>query len=39
MRALIYEYDFTTSSERARSGAIWQRRLLGTWFGPVALKQ
>ncbi len=39
MRALIYEYDFTTPSERARSGAIWQRRLLGTWFGPVALKQ
>ena len=38
MRALIYEYDFTTSAERARSGAIWQRRLLGTLFGPVALK-
>jgi lipase maturation factor 1 len=39
LRALIYEYDFTTPAERARSGAIWQRRLLGTWFGPVALKQ
>ena len=39
MRALIYEYDFTTPAERGRSGAIWQRRLLGTWFGPVALKQ
>jgi lipase maturation factor 1 len=39
MRALIYEYDFTTPAERARSGAIWQRRLLGTWFGPVALKR
>ncbi len=38
MRALIYEYDFTTLAERSRSGAIWQRRLLGTWFGPVALK-
>jgi len=39
MRALLYEYDFTTPAERARSGAVWQRRLLGTWFGPVALKQ
>ena len=39
MRALVYEYDFTTPAERSRSGAIWQRRLLGTWFGPVALKQ
>jgi lipase maturation factor 1 len=39
VRALIYEYDFTTLAERARSGAIWQRRLLGTWFGPVALKR
>jgi uncharacterized membrane protein YphA (DoxX/SURF4 family) len=38
MRALIYEYDFTSAAERARSGAVWQRRLLGTWFGPVAVK-
>ena len=39
MRALLYQYDFTTPAERARSGAVWQRRLLGTWFGPVAVKR
>ncbi len=38
MRALLYDYDFTTPKERSRTGAVWQRRLLRTWFGPVALK-
>jgi hypothetical protein len=38
MRALLYDYNFTTPAERARTGAVWQRRLLRTWFGPVALK-
>ncbi len=37
MRALLYDYRFTTLAERARSGAIWERRLLHTWIGPVAL--
>jgi lipase maturation factor 1 len=37
VRALLYDYDFTTPSERARTGAVWRRRLLGTWFGPVSL--
>ena len=37
IRVLIYNYDFTTPSERARTGAVWQRKLLGTWFGPVSL--
>jgi lipase maturation factor 1 len=37
MRALLYDYDFTTPAERARSGAIWSRQLRGTWFGPVSL--
>jgi uncharacterized membrane protein YphA (DoxX/SURF4 family) len=37
LRALLYEYQFTTRGERARTGAVWQRRLLGTWFGPVSL--
>jgi lipase maturation factor 1 len=37
MRALLYDYSFTTPDERARTGAVWQRRLLRTWFGPVAL--
>ena len=37
MRALLYDYQFTTPAERARTGAVWQRKLLGTWFGPVSL--
>ncbi len=37
MRALLYDYRFTTPEERARSGAVWQRQLLHTWIGPVAL--
>jgi hypothetical protein len=37
LRALLYDYQFTTPAERARTGAVWQRRLLGTWFGPVSL--
>jgi len=37
MRALLYDYGFTTSAERARTGAIWNRQLRGTWFGPVSL--
>ncbi|MFL6351213.1 MAG: lipase maturation factor family protein [Bryobacteraceae bacterium] len=38
MRALLYDYSFTTPDDRARTGAVWQRRLLRTWFGPVALQ-
>lgn len=37
MRALLYDYQFTTPAERARNGAVWQRKLLGVWFGPVSL--
>ncbi len=37
MRALLYDYQFTTPAERARTGAVWQRQLRGTWFGPVSL--
>ena len=37
MRALLYDYQFTTPAERARTGAVWQRKLLGAWFGPVSL--
>ena len=39
LRALIYEYDFTTPVERAPAGPSGKRRLLGTWFGPVALRR
>ncbi len=38
MRALLYNYDFTTPAERHRTGAVWQRRLQGVWFGPVSLR-
>jgi lipase maturation factor 1 len=37
MRALLYQYDFTTPAERARNGAVWRRELRGVWFGPVSL--
>ena len=37
LRALVYDYQFTTPAERNRTGAFWQRKLLGVWFGPVSL--
>jgi hypothetical protein len=37
MRALLYDYTFTQPSQRSRTGAVWQRQLQGTWFGPVSL--
>jgi len=38
MRALLYQYDFTLPSDRARTGAVWRRSLRGVWFGPVSLR-
>jgi hypothetical protein len=37
MRALLYEYRFTTPEVRRRTGAVWERTLTRTWFGPVSL--
>ncbi len=37
MRALLYDYRFTAPAERRRTGAVWERTLRGTWFGPVSL--
>ncbi len=37
IRVLLYDYQFTNPAERARTGAVWQRDLRGTWFGPVSL--
>jgi hypothetical protein len=37
LRALLYDYQFTTPAERSRTGAVWKRRALGIWFGPVSL--
>jgi hypothetical protein len=39
LRILIYDYRFTTPAERARTGNLWQRELLGTWYGPVTLRR
>jgi hypothetical protein len=38
IRVLLYDYQFTTPRIRAKTGAVWQRELRGTWFGPVSLK-
>jgi hypothetical protein len=36
IRIQAYSYTFTDSKERRRDGTIWQRTLLGSWFGPVS---
>jgi len=37
VRALLYEYHFTTPVERRRTGAAWTRNLVGLYFPPVSL--
>ena len=37
IRALLYEYHFTTSEERKRTGACWKRTLTGPYFPTVSL--
>jgi len=37
VRALLYEYHFTTPEERRRTGAIWKRTLAGLYFPAVSL--
>ncbi len=37
IRILAYTYVFSTPEERRRSGAVWERKLLGIWFGPVSI--
>ncbi|MDR3675695.1 MAG: lipase maturation factor family protein [Acidobacteriota bacterium] len=39
VRALIYDYQFTTWSERRVQGEWWQRRLLGGYFPAVTLNR
>lgn len=34
-RVLIYLYNFTSREERRKSGAIWKRELVDTYFPPV----
>jgi hypothetical protein len=38
VRALLYEYHFTTPAERKATGAIWKRTLVGVYFPPVSLE-
>ena len=38
IRALYYEYRFSTPDERRATGRWWNRKLVGVYFGPVALK-
>ncbi|MFZ0962521.1 MAG: lipase maturation factor family protein [Terriglobia bacterium] len=39
LRALIYDYRFTSWSERRAQGEWWHRRLLGGYFPAVSLKR
>jgi hypothetical protein len=39
VRAIVYDYQFTTSAERSRTGNWWKRELKGTYFPAVSLKQ
>jgi len=38
VRALLYNYEFTTSDERDASGTIWKRELLGVYLPPSSLQ-
>ncbi len=38
LRALHYEYHFTTPEERRKTGAWWKRRLIGIYLPPLSLK-
>jgi hypothetical protein len=39
VRALLYEYHFTTPEIRKKTGVWWQRELRGVYFPPVSLEQ
>jgi hypothetical protein len=38
VRALFYDYRFSTPEEKTESGAWWDRRLIGTYYPSVSLK-
>ncbi len=38
IRATVYQYTFTDSQTRARTGAWWQREQKGIYFPPVSLR-
>jgi hypothetical protein len=39
IRARVYDYSFTTLSERRATGAWWRRELKGEYFPTVSLRQ
>jgi hypothetical protein len=38
VRALLYEYEFTSPPERAESGQWWKRKFVSVYFPPVSLQ-
>ena len=38
VRALLYEYHFTSPQERAKTGQWWKRDRTGVYFPPVSLR-
>ena len=38
VRALLYDYKFTTFTERRQTGNYWKRELKGVYFPPVGLR-
>jgi hypothetical protein len=38
IRAMVYDYRFTTWEERRKTGNWWKRELKGTYFPPVSLR-
>ena len=37
VRALLYQYNFTTMAQHRATGAWWKRELLGLYFPPISL--
>ena len=38
VRAIVYDYRFTTFEERRKTGNWWKRELKGTYFPPISLR-
>jgi hypothetical protein len=39
IRAMVYDYRFTTFDERRQTGNWWKRELKGTYFPSISLRQ
>jgi hypothetical protein len=38
IRAMVYDYHFTSFEERRKTGNWWKRELKGTYFPPISLR-